>query len=387
MGYNAPDPEQFSKMEQAFSYMSPLAAAQIALPAHLFSGPVTFIARAIYLKQANPGQIMQGAAHWLKCAEKYLAAAEALRTEAKSLSEDEWSGDDRKAFEEKAEKAAQQLETIAAFAMQVGISLFAIATMLSVMIPLMLAVATAQMAFAVFYLATKAIPPPVGPVVSENCRVIAMTTGATCLTVINTIEAALKVAAQGLAAAIGGNMTISWAYMASRGNLVNPGDTIGSTGFSLLQGLAQMTVGNLMAPGRTGTGTVGKISPKLDGIMAKGNPYLLGFTGVQGTYNTGMNIQGDVNPDAENKMTGAGVDLLGQDWIPNTFEDAARGNESDLNWNNEQPGDDAPGKGPGGVFVNKAVVHDGETATTGTGGGNDEGGYRPPEWDGEAVSR
>ncbi|WP_205324752.1 hypothetical protein [Glycomyces sp. YM15] len=344
MSYTAPDPAQFAGMEQAYSYMAPLAAVQIVMPAFTFAGPTTQISRIIYMNQCNPGLIMQVGASWLQLAEKYLAASAKLKEKTGEITEQDWSGDDRTAFDDKADKMDAQLVIIAAFAMHVGISLFIIAAMLAVMVPLMLAVATSLMALSVFYLAVKFVP-VIGLAVSENVRVIATTVGMSCLAVLETLDKAITAAAQTLAAFIGGNMTASWGALASKGNMINPLDTIGSTGFSLLQGLSQMALRNLMAPGRTGTGTIGKFSPKLDGMLAKGNPALTNFTGGQGVYNIGNNINGDVNPegDAERWDRQTGVDFGGLDFMPNTFEERAREDDTAPQWRDpdEYPEDEA----------------------------------------------
>lgn len=349
MAYTAPDPNQFSGLEQASSYMAPLAAAQITLPAFVFSGPCTALSRLIYMNQCNPGQLMIVAATWLQVAEKYLAASDKLKEKTGAVDGDAWTGDDRDAFDGKADKVAVQLQVIGAFAMQIGISLFIMGTMLAVMVPLMLAVATSLMAFGVAYLTIRAIPNPISAIVAENIRLAATTTAASSLTALTALDNAIGVAAKTLAAFIGGNMTTSWIAMASQGNFINPVNTLGSTGFSMLQGLSQLALRNLMAPGRKGADGLhlDKISKGLNDTVAKANPFMQGFVGVQGVYNIGNNAAGDVNPDGPNAMTDAGIDVMGLDFIPNNFEDKARGG-----------GDDAP-----------SWSLEGESADGGEGGG------------------
>lgn len=348
MAYTAPDPKQFEGLEQASSYMAPLAAAQITLPAFLFSGPCTALSRLIYMNQCNPGQLMIVAATWLQVAEKYLAASDKLKEKTGAVDGDAWTGDDRDAFDGKADKVAVQLQVIGAFAMQVGISLFIMGTMLAIMVPLMLAVATSLMAFSVAYLTIRAIPNPISAIVAENLRLVVMSTAASSLAALTTLDNAIGVAAKTLGAFIGGNMTVSWAVMASQGNFVNPVNTLGSTGFSMLQGLSQLALRNLMAPGRAGaSGThLDKISKPLSETVSKANPFMQGFVGVQGVYNIGNNAAGDVNPDGPNAMTDAGIDVMGLDFIPNTFEDQARGSGDDApTWSREPDADNAEGEG------------------------------------------
>lgn len=317
MSYTAPDPEQFSGMEEAYSYLAPLAAVNITLPAYVFSGPCLKLSRIIYLNQCNPGEIMKGGATWLQLAQRYSEAKEALVAILDGLTEDDWSGEDRAAFDEKARKIAGQLENIQAFATHLGISLMLIGTMLAVMVPIMLAFATILMGLAVTYLIVKPIV-PAGPIMAEAWRANAMAVSATALTTLTAMDKANGLAAQALAAFIGANMTITWVNMASLGNVVNPASTIGSTAYSLMQGLAQLAMVKLMAPGN-GAGALGGTA--VGGIVGKAATGLAGAAGAQGIYGIGNNAAGD---DAPNKMTEAGVDVGLYDFIPDTFGDKAR---------------------------------------------------------------
>ncbi|THV42575.1 hypothetical protein [Glycomyces buryatensis] len=333
MSYTAPDPAQFAQMEQAYSYMAPAAAIQIVMPTFTFFGPCNQISRIIYMNQCNPGLIMQVAANWLKLAEHYLAASEKLKEKTGEISEDDWSGDDRDSFDDKSGKMDAQLVIIAAFAMHVGISLFIIGTMLAVLVPLMLAVATSLFAMSVMYTAFRFIP-VIGPGVAASIHVMATATAGSCLTVLEALDKAITLAAKTLASFIGANMGASWIALATKGNMINPLDTIGSTGFSLLQGLSQLALRNLMAPGRNATSSLASASPKMNNLLMKNNPHLINFAGGQGVYNIGNNINGDVNPDGDAQRWDrqTGVDFGGLDFIPNTFEDQAREDDGEPQW-------------------------------------------------------
>jgi hypothetical protein len=322
MAYTAPDPEQFSGMEEAYSYLAPLAAVNITMPAYVFSGPCLMLSRIIYLNQCNPGEIMKGGATWLLIAQHFSEAKEALETKLGELSLEDWDGDDRKAFDEKAQKILGQLENIQAFAMHIGISLMLIATMLAVMVPIMLAFATVLMGLAIAYMIVKTIV-PAGPIMAEAWRGYAMAISATALTTLKTMDKANGLVAQALAAFIGANMTISWVNMASLGNIINPASTIGSTAYSLLDGLANLAFVKLMAPGNgagklAGTG-VGNIIGKATGGLA-------GAAGAQGVYGIGNNAAGD----APNKMTDAGVNVGLYDFVPDS--DKAREGDNVGGW-------------------------------------------------------
>ncbi|GAB3649332.1 hypothetical protein [Glycomyces tarimensis] len=327
MGYNAPDPQQFAGMEQAYSIMAPSAAVLITMPAFVIGGPVTHISRIVFMNQCNPGKIMRIGAEWLQLTEKYLAAADQLEEEIGKIQEGEWEGKDRDAFNEKSQQVIEQLKTIGAYSLLVGIQLIAIASMLAVMVPFMLAVATMLQVCAVLILGCRAVPPPAGQVMEMTLRANVTAIAMSNLAALKALDEAISVAAKALAAAMTAEMSVSWTVLAANGNVVNPVDTLGSTGFSMLQGLAQMTIRNLMAPGRTGTGTLGKVSPKLDGALAKAGPGMVGFAGGQGLYNIGNNSQAIADPDARNAMKEAGIDVGNLDFVPNNhgFEDAARG--------------------------------------------------------------
>lgn len=327
MAYSAPDPQQFTGMEQAYSIMAPSAAILITMPAFVIGGPVTQISRLVFMNQCNPGKIMRIGAEWLQLTEKYLSAADRLKEEIEKIEEGEWEGKDREAFDEKSRQVMEQLKTIGAYSLLVGIQLIAIAALLAVMVPFMLAVATVLQVCAVLILGCRAVPPPAGQAMEATLRANVTAIAMANLASLEALDNAITVAGKALAAAMAAEMSVSWAVMAGNGNVVNPIDTIGSTGFSMLQGLTQLAMRNLMAPGRTGSGTLGKISPKLDGILASHGGWTVGFAGGQGVYNLGNNAQSIADPDAPNKMKEAGVDIGALDFVPNNhgFEDAARG--------------------------------------------------------------
>lgn len=331
MAYKAPDPEQFAEMEQAYSIMAPTAAMLITMPTFVFPGETTALSRIIFMNQCNPGSIMKAGAHWLVLAEKYLEAADKLKEKRDEFNDEDWEGDDRDAFDDKSEKVHSQLTIIAAFAMHVGITLFTIGTMLAVMVPLMLAVATSLQAFAVLYLINRAIPFPPAQVVANNIMVAAQQVAGRSKDALTALDTAIEKVGHALAAFINGNMAYTWVALAAKGNVVNPGDTIGASMFSLMQGLAQMTLRNLMAPGRAGNpGLLDKISPKANNWMAGKEGWFAGFSGAQGAYNLGNSADGIANPDKEdNAMAESGVDVMGLDFVPNNhgFEDSAMESE------------------------------------------------------------
>ncbi|GAA2319063.1 hypothetical protein GCM10009853_091420 [Glycomyces scopariae] len=329
MAYQAPDPEQFAGAAEAYGYMAPLAAVNITLPAYVFGGPCVQLSRIIYLNQCNPGDILTGAAQWLQMAQKFDEAKEAFQARLDGLAPEAWAGEDRDAFDAKAEKIVNQLQAIHAFAMHLGISMFAIGLMLCVMIPIMLVMATVLMALAITTLIVQQFV-PAGPIMALSWRATAMTFGTTALTALKAMDEACSMAAKVLAGFIAANMTLTWINMAANGNIISPAATIGSTGYSFLQGLAQLAVVKLMAPGRGATGgMLSKISTGANGALMKAGPGLIGGVGAQGIYNIGNSAAGD---DAPNKMTDAGVDVGAYDFIPDTFGDKARAGDDAPSW-------------------------------------------------------
>ncbi|RRR98259.1 hypothetical protein [Glycomyces terrestris] len=326
MAYQAPDPEQFSGMEEAYGYMAPLSAVNITLPSFTFGGPCVKLSRIIYLNQCNPGEILKGAATWLVLAQKFDEAREAMQSRIDGLPAEVWRGEDRDAYDKRARQIVNQLENMHAFAMHLGISLFSIGLILAVMVPIMLAISTALMAMAVFVLAVQFVPIS-GQALATAWRATAMSFATQALVVLKAMDSAAGAAGKALAAFIAANMTVSWANMAANGNIISPAATIGSTGFSLLQGLAQLAVVRIMAPGKT-PGKGGPLGGLTD-AFAKAGPGLLGGVGAQGVYTIGNNAAGE---DAENKMKDAGVDVGTYDFIPDSFEDQARAGDEIGSW-------------------------------------------------------
>lgn len=334
MSYTAPDPEQFAEMKDAFDYIGPLAAVNITMPAFVFGGPCAQLSRIIYLNQCNPGEIMEGGAFWLQIAQRYGDAKDKLQELVNELGVEQWEGKDRDAFDEKTQKIIGQLEVIQAFAMHVGISLFTIGTMLAVMLPIMLAFATVLMGLAIACMAVRFIV-PAGPIMALAYRATAMTFGGTALATLKAMDEANGMVAQGLAAFIGANMTVSWGVMASKGNIINPANTIASTAYSLVQGLAQLAVVKLMAPGKGAGGLPGGASPA-------GTNALIGAAGAQGIYGMGNSMAGE---DAPNKMTEADVDVGKYDFMPGALDQYGRAGDEPPDWTPGEPNDqDAPEK-------------------------------------------
>src|SRR5690606_16098260 len=246
MSFGAPDPESFTDVENAFAMVSPIAAVEIVLPAFTFGPSCTQIARIIYMNQCNPGTLMKVGAYWMQLAEKYIQAGDQLDEEVSAIDAETWEGDDCDAFVEQAGKVRMQLFTIAAFALQVGISLFAIAALLAVMVTAYAALATALLAMAVAYWPLQAFPPTAAA--AQAVRSAAMAVAATGLTVLKALDTALEALGNGLAAFIGSGMAVSWSVLATQGNAVNPLDLVGPTAYNMAHGFAQLGLRNLMAP-------------------------------------------------------------------------------------------------------------------------------------------
>ncbi len=303
MSIGAPQPESFQGMMDTFAVMSPAAAVEIVLPAFTFGPACTQIARIIYMNQCNPGQIMMVGAYWFQLAEKYIAAAQALQDEIDAMDAESWDGDDCQAFIDQAGKVRTQLWTIALFAIEVGIGLFSIAALLVVMVTAYAALATILMGMALVYWPLQAFPPTAAA--AQAVRAAAMTVAATGLGILKALDTALTALGNGLAAAIGAGMGISWTALATQGNVVNPLDLVGPTAFNMAQGLAQLGLRNALAP------SGGK-------HVAPGLAHL--FVGGQGAYNTGLNandLAQDGNVDGKNDPRAeTGLDPGNLDFIP-----------------------------------------------------------------------
>ncbi|MEU6250115.1 hypothetical protein [Glycomyces sp. NPDC047010] len=303
MSIGAPDPKSFQGMMDTFAIVAPAAAVEIVLPAFTFGPSCTQIARIVYMNQCNPGQLMMVGAYWFQLAEKYITAGKGLDEEVSAMDAEAWEGDDCEAFREQSGKVGTQLFTIAAFAIEVGVGLFTIAALLAVMVTAYAALATCLMAMAVVYWPLQAVPftAPAAAAV----RTAAMSIAAMGLGVLQSLDNALKVTGNAIAAAIGGGMTVSWTVLASQGNVVNPLEMVGPTAFNMIQGLAQLGLRNAAAPsgGRHVAGGLGHL-----------------FVGGQGAYNLGLNANdiagdGDVN-GAEDPRSKYGLDPGNLDFIP-----------------------------------------------------------------------
>ncbi|WP_026923611.1 hypothetical protein [Glycomyces arizonensis] len=316
MAYTAPDPAQFDKMEMAYSYLAPSAAVNITLPTLLFKGPCIKVSKIIYLHQCNPGKIMKGGAQWLLLAQKYSEARDMIEEKVNRIAPEAWEGKDRDAFDEKVQNILGQLETIQAFAMHIGISLMTIASMLAVMIPVMLTYATMLMGLTIPYMWFRMQPPPLGTIMARSYHVMALGMATSAYATLKAMEAMHTAVARALAAFIGANMTVSWVDMATKGNIINPANTIGGTVFNLMDGLANLAITRALAPGGAATKSLGP------GVAAG----LAGGVGAQGVYNLGT--EGAAQTGLPNEMTDEGVNAGTYDFVPDAAgEELSKGDQ------------------------------------------------------------
>jgi hypothetical protein len=323
MAYQAPDPAQFDTMKEGYAYLAPAAAVAITLPAFVFGGPCAKIAKIIYLRQCNPGEIVQGGAMWLQVAQQFDLAREAFQARLDALTPDQWTGQDRDAFNEKAQQILTQLSAISAFALHLGVSMTMIGFTLAILIPILVAVATVLFAMAATVLIVRNFV-PAGPIMALAWRTQATVFATTSLAGLKTLEKVVDGASVALAGFIGANMTVTWVNMAAAGNIINPLNTLGSTVYSLAQGLLNLAFVHLMAPGKK------CLFP--NGIPAK---ILLGGVGVQGGYSFSNAIVDSADENAPNKMKEEGIDALTYDFFPSKWDDTARSGDAPHSWRND----------------------------------------------------
>jgi uncharacterized membrane protein len=123
------------------AYIESMAAAAI-IPA---AWPVVAI---IYEGQSDPQQIWDGADGWKETVDELEKAQRKIEELTSRLSEDEWKGDDRDAFEERTHDYVNQLDFAIVTAWAVTVTLYVIAVMIAIFIGLMFVVASLLAIFA-----------------------------------------------------------------------------------------------------------------------------------------------------------------------------------------------------------------------------------------------
>jgi hypothetical protein len=107
----------------------------------------------IYMAQSNPGQLWDAADDWYEVKQRLVAADKEVEAQLKSLSQNDWSGKDRDAFEKTLNDYQNQIRVSYSFALGVHIILKTMALLISMFIMMMWAFATILAIYAAIILA------------------------------------------------------------------------------------------------------------------------------------------------------------------------------------------------------------------------------------------
>ncbi|MFI0407766.1 hypothetical protein [Actinomadura sp. 3N508] len=167
----------------------------------------------IYQAQSNPGQLWDAADEWYEVKQRLVAADKEVTAQLKSLSERDWSGKDRDAFDKKLHDYQNQIRLSYAFAVSVHVILKIMAMLIAMFIMMMWAFATIIFIYAMIILALQVMARL--PVVNvwAGPALIAVQTQAKVITgqlymTLKSAEKGLETFGKGAAATLAGLMAI-----------------------------------------------------------------------------------------------------------------------------------------------------------------------------------
>lgn len=164
------------------------------------------VAQIVYFNQCDPEAVIATGLKWIELAESLAAASNDLGTSANSLTELQWSGQDRDAFDLHVVKVRVQFAGMQLLAAAVGIALIVVGGLLLLLVICYAIISTILFAFAVFIAAASATV--VGSPAAASAMATATSIAGTSVSILKTLEGVVEAAGAGAAAGIGASMAI-----------------------------------------------------------------------------------------------------------------------------------------------------------------------------------
>lgn len=257
----------------------------------------------IYQAQSNPGQLWDAADDWYEVKQRLVAADKEVAAQLKTLTEQDWSGKDRDAFDKKLNDYQNQIRVSYAFAVSVHVILKVMAMLIAIFIMMMWAFATVIFVYAMIILFLRAmmlIPVLNAWAASALASVQAQATVITgkLYMILRSAETGLATFGKGAAVTLAGLMGIDVVGQMLTGNTaaygdfaqatVNSADDVVKGHIALLEQklTAQFMKGKKI--GGPGLGKIGKYSFPEAKIPPNMRPWLERIGGVKGTFDVGI---------------------------------------------------------------------------------------------------
>jgi hypothetical protein len=234
-------------------------AIAIMPPAIVFGLSVQALATSIYMNQCNPGDMIKAGGAWIMLAEKNWEAADALDTQAATVTDDNWKGDDADAFKDTAHNVKLQLTQLAVTALLIGVQLIALGIALTIYWIFLTVCTGIVVAFLAAYVAAYA--GVITAFSAEAVRGACLTVAGSLVATAKSFEATLTSISSGCAALTAGLTAFTFGFQKGAGNPVSPLDIAGAGLTNMLVGLSTFAVRHFtMTPGgkhaATGTGAL-----------------------------------------------------------------------------------------------------------------------------------
>ncbi|TDB82949.1 hypothetical protein E1264_30410 [Actinomadura sp. KC216] len=257
----------------------------------------------IYQAQSNPGQLWDAADEWYEVKQRLVAADKEVTAQLTSLSERDWSGKDRDAFDKKLNDYQNQIRLSYSFAVSVHVILKIMAMLIAMFIMMMWAFATVIFVYAMIIMALRImmLVPVLNAWASAALASVqaqaAMITGQLYM-ILKSAESALSTFGNGAAATLGGLTAVDVMGQMLTGNTaayadftqaaVNSADDVAKGHLALLE---QRLTGQFMKGkklGGAGLGSIGKYKFPEAKIPKNMRPWLEKIGGVKGTADVGV---------------------------------------------------------------------------------------------------
>jgi hypothetical protein len=273
--------------------LAKLAYYQASAAAVLIPNAWSMVA-IMYCAQSNPGQLWDAADDWYEVKQRLVAADKEVTAQLRTLSDRDWSGRDRDAFEQKLNDYQNQIRVSCAFALAVHVVLKLMALLITMFIMMMWAFATILAIYAavILYLMVMCTIPVLNAGAASalaSVRVQVTMVAGKLYMALKAAESGLTTAGNTCAAILAGGMAVNVTGQMLTGNTnayadfvqatVNSADDVVKGRLALME---QKLTAQLMGGKHIGGFGVGKWKLPTANIPKDIRPYISPQVGIKG---------------------------------------------------------------------------------------------------------
>jgi hypothetical protein len=273
----------------------------------------------MYGAQSNPAVLWDAADDWYEVKERLVAADKEVTAQLKTLTEDDWSGKDREAFEQTLQDYQNQIRVSYSFAVAVHVILKMVALLIAMLIAMMFSFATILALYAIAIIVAfvmAAIPGAQSYVAAVRAQ--ATMVAGKLYEVLKGANTMLETVFNSCAATLAGMMAVDVVAQTVTGNtnampdfaesFVNSADDVAKGRLALME---QKLTAQLMGGKKIGGFGVGKWTLPTKNLPKDLRPYISPLVGIKGSGDVGTG-----SPLFTSRWTG-GVEY-GDDYVNRT---------------------------------------------------------------------